>query len=120
MCVCPQEVQPNTCNPSNDVGIFDKGWQVFGMPLKEEEFQGQIQDVDEIVKKEEIDYDENMSYEQPEKDVSVKEENLDSDMCVTVGSQYSDASEKEDSDGGNLYVTVGIQDTSADMQEDNI
>ncbi|XP_042235849.1 zinc finger MYM-type protein 1-like isoform X2 [Homarus americanus] len=82
-------VQPNTCTHKHNihVDVSSKGWQVFGIPIKEEnsdsdgfneELQGKIKEIDEIVKEEEEVYcDEEFSCEKSDQGLKVKEDDLD-------------------------------------------
>ncbi|XP_042235847.1 uncharacterized protein LOC121875365 [Homarus americanus] len=114
-------VQPNTCTHKHNihVDVSSKGWQVFGIPIKEEnsdsdgfneELQGKIKEIDEIVKEEEVYCNEGLSWENPDQGLKVKEEDLDNYAFVKVGIEDSDESKKEDTTDGDLYVTVGIHD----------
>ncbi|XP_042235835.1 uncharacterized protein LOC121875362 [Homarus americanus] len=114
-------VQPNTCTHKHNihVDVSSKGWQVFGIPVKEEnsdndgfneELKGKIKEIDEIVKEEEVYCDEEFSCEKPDQGLKVKENDLENYVFVKVGILDSDESKKEDTTDGDLYVTVGIHD----------
>ncbi|KAG7161268.1 hypothetical protein Hamer_G016326, partial [Homarus americanus] len=125
-------VQPNTCTHKHNihVDVSSKGWQVFGIPVKEEnsdndgfneELKGKIKEIDEIVKEEEVYCDEEFSCEKPDQGLKVKENDLENYVFVKVGILDSDESKKEDTTDGDLYILQNPRDIDDLLyQEDDL